>query len=283
MPGAGKILIVDDDPGLLESLHAALSPPHRVFTSRSGLEALEIVQQLDLDMVLLDYVLPDVSGLAILRVLKHAYPSLPVILMTAFGCEDVAIEALRGGVRDYLKKPIHLSDLRARVENLLAARQQRASLGAHVAWRIDPLVPSKEAVPHDANLRRAMAFIEARLHAELRLDQVAREAGMSKFHFCRHFKNVTGLTFREFLARRRIARAMELLRDRGRSFTEVYSDVGFKDPSHFGRVFRKLTGQRPSKFRRVAGEGTWGQVPPSEHRGLADSESPHAKKARTVE
>jgi AraC family transcriptional regulator len=109
-------------------------------------------------------------------------------------------------------------------------------------------------VPYEANLRRAMAFIETHLHTELRLDQVAREAGMSKFHFCRHFKNVADLTFREFLARRRIARGVELLRDRKRSVSDVYLDVGFKNLSHFSRVFLKVTGQSPSRFRRTTHE-----------------------------
>ena len=65
------------------------------------------------------------------------------------------------------------------------------------------------------------------------------------------FKSVTGLTFREFLTRRRIVRAIDLLRDQDRSLTDVYLDVGFKDLSHFSRVFRKVTGQSPSRFRRI--------------------------------
>ncbi len=248
----GSILIVDDDPGILEALRTALSPPHEVYTTQAGMEALSIVQQRALDMVLLDYVLPDISGLAVLRALKQAYPSLLVILMTGYGSEEVAVEALRGGVRDYLRKPVRLTDLKTRVENLLTAREQSANFGSHLPWSIDPPVPSAEPVPHEANLRRAVAFIEVHLHGELRLEEVAREAGMSKFHFCRHFKDVTGLTFREFLARRRIARAVELLRDRTRSVSEVYLDVGFKNLSHFSRVFLKLTGQSPSRYRQVA-------------------------------
>jgi YesN/AraC family two-component response regulator len=254
MPAPGRILIVDDDPGLLDSLQTALVPPHRVFTCRNGLDAFAIVQEQDPDLVLLDYILPDVSGLMVLRALKQAYPSIPVILMTAFGSEEIAIEAFRGGVRDYLKKPIRLSDLRSRVENLLAARRQTDGVASHAPWRINPPVSKSEVMRHEANLRRATVFIETHLHTELRLDQVAREAGMSKFRFCRRFKDDTGLTFREFLARRRIARAVELLRDQTRSVSEVYLDVGFKDASHFSRVFLKVTGQSPSRFRRTTHE-----------------------------
>lgn len=81
----------------------------------------------------------------------------------------------------------------------------------------------------------------------------ARATGMSKYHFCGRLRSCTGLSFREYLARGRIARAKELLRDRGRSITDIFPDVGFKDRTHFGRVFKKLEGQLPSEFRRRSG------------------------------
>jgi YesN/AraC family two-component response regulator len=262
MPAPGSILIVDDDPGLLQALSTALSPPHDVRTARTGVEALSIVQQRVPDMVLLDYVLPDVSGLAVLHALKQAYPILLTVLMTGFGSEDVAIKAFRGGVRDYLKKPIRLTDLRVLVEKLLEARRRSENLSPQDQWSIDSVPTRVENGPYDVSVRRAMAFIDRRLDTELRLDLVAREAGMSKFHFCRHFKEATGLTFREFLTRRRIARAVELLRDPTRLVSEVYLDVGFKNLSHFSRVFLKLTGQSPSRYRQIVGDPAREDVPP---------------------
>ncbi len=190
----------------------------------------------------------------ILSALRQAYPSLPVILMTGFGSEDVAVEAFRRGVRDYLKKPINPRDLVIQIEAHLAAHQQSDKPAPSLGWKVDRPPPVGDRATHDAGLQRAIAFIEGQLHTELRLDQVAREAGMSRFHFCRHFKEATGLTFREFLARRRIARAVVLLHDRTRSVSEVYLDVGFKNPSHFSRVFLKLTGQSPSRYRRTTEE-----------------------------
>ncbi len=262
MPAPGSILIVDDDPGLLEALRTALSPPHDVRAAPTGIEALSIVQQHPLDMVLLDYLLPDISGLVLLRVLKQAYASLLVVLMTGFGSEEVVIEALRGGAYDYLKKPISLTDIQSRVAKLLMARREARNSKPRLPWLLDPAQPRAKDGPHDASIRRAVALIDKQLHTEIRLDQVAREAGMSKFHFCRHFKHVTELTFREFLARRRIARAVELLRDQTRSVSEVYLDVGFKNLSHFSRVFLKLTGKSPSRYRRLAHEASSGDVPP---------------------
>lgn len=254
MPAAlGRILIVDEDPLVLEALSAALAPPYEVLRARTGLAAFELFGHQPLDLVLLDYVLPDVSGLAVLRALKQFFPWVPVVLMTGFGSEDVAVEAFRAGARDYLRKPISLRDLLTRVETLLAGRQQHGDRRSPVSLGTDPALAGAGLGPRGASFRRAIVFMEAHLDSHLSLDQVAREAGMSKFHFCRHFKTNTGLTFREFLAQRRIARATELLREGNRSVSEVYLDVGFKDLSHFGRVFRKITGQPPSRYRRLSG------------------------------
>jgi two-component system, response regulator YesN len=254
MAPSGSILIVDDDPAILEAVTTALVPPYRVLTAENGLDALGIVAQETLSLVLLDYMLPDASGLALLHAIQRIVPSLPIILMTGFGSEEVAVESFRSGVRDYLKKPFSIPNLVARVEKILRAPQRNARLDSSTVRGSEAVWPSAGSRFPDRGLQRAIAYVEAQLHTPLSLDRVAREAGMSKFHFCRVFKSVTGLTFGEFLARRRIVRAIDLLRDQDRSLTDVYLDVGFKDMSHFSRVFRKLTGHSPSRFRRIGAE-----------------------------
>jgi AraC-like DNA-binding protein len=171
--------------------------------------------------------------------------------MTGFGSEDVAVDSFRSGVRDYLKKPFTASDLLARVEEAL---RLDAGQGPTAPAGTQALESTRVAYEHrwyGENLQRALLFVEGHLNTTLSLDDVAREAGMSKFHFCRVIKRVTGLTFRAFLAHRRISQSIELLKDAQRSLTDVYLNVGFKDMSHFSRVFRRVTGKPPSRFRRT--------------------------------
>jgi len=255
---SGRILIVDDDPLILEALSAALPPPCEVLRARTGSAAVELFGHQPLDLVLLDYVLPDVSGLTILRAIKQVFPQVLVILITGFGSEDVAVEAFRAGARDYLRKPIRLQDLLTRVEALLAGRQPAGEPRSPVFLGAEPAIPDAGPRSFGGSFQRAIAFMEAHLDWHLSLEQVAREAGMSKFHFCRQFKDATGLTFREFLVRRRVACALGLLLDQDRSVSQVYLEVGFKDLGHFSRVFRKLTGQPPSRYRRLGGERAGG-------------------------
>jgi len=261
MGSAGTLLIVDDDPGVREALVTALSRTYQVRTAATASSALEALCIWSFDLVLLDYHLPDLPGTALLQVVKRFFPDTMIILITGVGSEEVAIQALRGGARDYLRKPIDVLDLHARIAGLLALRRVGTERRHHPFIResdsSDPLALqslSPENGDRARSILRGIRYIDAHLDSALRLEEVARAAGMSKSHFCRRFKACIGLSFREYLARRRIARAKELLRDHGRNITEVFRDVGFKDMTHFGRVFRKLEGQLPSEFRRSASD-----------------------------
>ncbi len=242
------VLIVDDDASLLEALTTALAPPLRVLTATTGRAACSILDRETVDLALIDYVLPDISGLALLRTVQKLCPELPIILITGFGSEDVAVEAFRCGVRDYIKKPFTISELVARFGRALSLATPGQGAQSADPPSADAAAPSSSG--RNKNLERAIRFVDAHLSEEILLDRVAQEAGMSKYHFCRVFKRHLGVTFRKFVASRRIGRAVELLRDGGRSVSEVYLDVGFKNISHFGRVFRQLIGRPPSSYRR---------------------------------
>jgi len=252
MSSSDRILIVDDDAALAETLSFALDAQYEVLTARTGLAAIELIAREHPDLVLLDHILPGMSGLVLLRSIKKLFPSVLVIVITAFGTEEVCTESFRGGARDYLKKPFKADDLLARIGHLLATRHHGGKPRAHLLLDPTPPPPDDGNGSKIASAQRAIAFIQGHLDEHLTLAQVSREAGMSKFHFCRSFKGFTGITFREYLARHRITRAVGLLRDRNRSVTDVCLEVGFEDLSHFGRVFRKITGQLPSTFRRSA-------------------------------
>lgn len=257
MATAGSILVVDDDAGVREALEATLSSHYQVHTAATATAALDVLATRQFDLILLDYRLPDIPGTSVLRAIKRFSPSTLVILMTGFGTEDVAVQALRGGARDYIRKPVDFRDLHTRIAALLALRR------ADVARRLGPLVSQADPAspgslpdpdPGKSEQRRAILkavrYVDEHLDAGLRLADVARASGMSKYHFCRHFKTVTGLYFREYLARRRINKAKELLQDASRSVGDIIREVGFKDMTHFGRVFKRIEGHLPSEFRR---------------------------------
>ena len=99
--------------------------------------------------------------------------------------------------------------------------------------------------------RRAKEIIEANLVGEISLTELARECCLSASHFSRAFRDTVGISPHQWLLRRRIEKAKQLLRNRQLSLSEVALDCGFADQSHFTRVFTKLSGTSPGAWRRL--------------------------------
>ena len=95
-------------------------------------------------------------------------------------------------------------------------------------------------------------WMDAHSHQPLNLDDAAREASLSPFHFLRLFSNVLGVTPHQYLLRSRLRHAARLLADDSRPITDVALDVGFNDVSNFVRTFHRAAGVSPRRFRQAA-------------------------------
>jgi AraC-like DNA-binding protein/ligand-binding sensor protein len=109
------------------------------------------------------------------------------------------------------------------------------------------LLEQSESEP--AMIVKARQFVSAHLAEPIELNQVAAHVGVSQFHFCRLFKQSTGLTFKQYLTRRRIEWAKCRLRKPNARVTEVAYDVGFGSLSQFNRSFQQVAGTSPSDWR----------------------------------
>ncbi len=98
-------------------------------------------------------------------------------------------------------------------------------------------------------IRRAKDYVASHQSDPIKLGQIARALNISTFHFCRTFKQTTGLTFVEYLSRVRIERAKVLLHKNDLRVSEIAYEVGFQSITHFNRIFRKLVGHSPTQYR----------------------------------
>ncbi len=121
------ILVVEDDApirrGLVDALRFA---GHEVRACGSGDEAMRLLRELPLDLMLLDVMLPGSDGFAVLEAARRDDASLPVIMVTARGAEDDRVRGLRGGADDYVVKPFSARELLARVEAVLRRAPERS-------------------------------------------------------------------------------------------------------------------------------------------------------------
>jgi two-component system copper resistance phosphate regulon response regulator CusR len=116
----GNLLLVEDDPALGKRLRAGLREEgYRVVLARSGREALEQDRREAFSLIILDWMLPDLDGLAVLRRLREGGRSIPVLMLTARGETEDRVLGLDSGADDYLVKPFALTELLARLRTLL--------------------------------------------------------------------------------------------------------------------------------------------------------------------
>lgn len=143
-----KILIVDDDPKTVDLIRLALEKEHfEALGASEGVEALNLARYASPDLIILDWMLPQVSGLDLCRIVR-AESTIPVIMLTAKATEEDKLLGLRLGVDDYLTKPFSLRELVARVRVVLRrtyqseerlatlrARDLVIDVQAHEVWR----------------------------------------------------------------------------------------------------------------------------------------------------
>ena len=120
---SGKILVVDDEPALLQGLTYALKREHfDVQTAADGESALQAARERDFDLIILDLMLPKVSGVEVCRQLR-AESAVPIIMLTAKDSEVDKVVGLEVGADDYVTKPFSALELLGRVRALLRRRE----------------------------------------------------------------------------------------------------------------------------------------------------------------
>ena len=114
-----RVLVVDDDKLICWSISKALeSQGYQVFVAETGEEAVKIFRETDPDVALVDYKLPDTSGLDLLKEIKSQNPNSFVAIMTAYGTIDTAVEAMKLGAFDFITKPIDMEELKLKVQKI---------------------------------------------------------------------------------------------------------------------------------------------------------------------
>ena len=203
-------------------------------------------------LVLIDCGFRTREGLALLKQIKKFCPSTMVVIINEKTSEESVIEAFQAGARYYLRKPVSISRLRSISNELLKLKRMS---GENRAPYIDEGMPDTAPTGEistgmPANIIRVVHFVEENLGSELDLETLAKEGHLSKFQFCRAFKQYLGMSPMNFVNSMRVSRAKELLRRDDLNITQVAMNVGFRDHGTFVNAFKKRTGFLPSEFKK---------------------------------
>ena len=139
-----RVLVVEDSLDIMSFLAEDILPYHgyQVVTAQNGKQALNRLSSENLDLLLVDLELPDMSGMDIVRTVQEGDGEIPIVLMTAYGSESIAVEAFRQGVRDYIIKPFSTEQVLGVIERTLTEtrlRRETVALTASLQQSVEQL------------------------------------------------------------------------------------------------------------------------------------------------
>ena len=245
------IVIAEDDSEIRDYLVQELSADYKVVGCENGKKAFAEVLKTTPDLLISDIMMPEMDGNTLCSKVKTnpATSHVPVILLTAKNREEDQLEGLETGADAYIVKPFNMDILRRTIINLIHTHQMlRLKYG-----RNDDLEKKVDDVqiqsPDDKLMERVMQVINKNIgNAELSVDDIAEEVGISRVHLHRKMKELTGQTPHDFIRNIRLKQAANLLTTQNMNITEVMYACGFNNPASFSTIFKKFYGMSPREY-----------------------------------
>lgn len=188
----------------------------------------------DIALVLLCH-MPDFPCIDLLKYLKLIEPSIPIIIITDHGSEELAATVFKMGASDYLKKSSFLRESKVIFDKLSSP----------------PISAIKEQRKSIYNLYKAIEYINENYCSRIKLCNVAKEAGMSVSNFERTFKTTMGMKFSAYINKLRIAKAADMLKKTNYSIFDIAFACGYTNQFHFSRTFKKIMKISPINYKKT--------------------------------
>ncbi|PFP24954.1 DNA-binding response regulator [Bacillus sp. AFS073361] len=249
------ILIVDDEPrtrqGLKKTLDTWANGQYKINTASNGDEAIELMKQHKVHILITDIHMPEITGLQLLKIAKEQNISPVIIVISAYSEFEYAQEALRLGVINYLLKPISKKALIEAVEEAVQTVEKKERAGLIEKVVDTKLVAANAQIPSNREpVREAIDYINNHLKNELSQKEVADHVHLNPSYLSVLFKEHVKLTFSEYVTRRRIQRAKELLVSTNLPINDIAEESGYKTAKYFIKIFKELEGMTPSAYRK---------------------------------
>lgn len=243
------ILVVEDNLEMLDFVSRKMMTHYNVNRAMDGMEAIKVLNDVEVDLVISDIMMPNMDGMELLKTIKShlEYSHIPVVLLTAKSNLQSKVEGLELGADAYVEKPFSLEYLQAQVQSLLKNRQLVKELFAK-----RPLADSKVVALTQMDelfLNKVNEVIESNLtNLQFSVDILAEKLNMSRSSLHRKIKGVMDLTPNDYIKVYRLKKAAVLLRESGYRVNEIASLTGFTSSSYFTKCFQQYFQMLPKEF-----------------------------------
>ncbi|GGH39429.1 response regulator transcription factor [Paenibacillus segetis] len=260
------ILIVDDElrsrEGMKKILEVWAAGQYEILTASNGVAAMQILEETPVELMITDIRMPEISGLALVSQMREKgiqrQPS--VILISGHAEFEYAQQAIHLSVVDYLLKPASRDKLIASVENALKAGEEQEHI-VFMRKMTDPqlMVIRKEEAALSDPVREAMHYVEMHIEQAISLQEVAGHVHLNGSYFSSLFKEQCQMNFSEYVARRKLQKAKELLLKTNLPIAEIASRTGYQTVKYFNKLFKEYDGMSPGQYRSMR-NGTEGHI-----------------------
>ncbi|MDE5669183.1 MAG: response regulator, partial [Duncaniella sp.] len=250
---AKRILIVDDDTELRQYINRHLEElGYKTVTASDGSQAMKIVTEDSIDLVVCDVKMPVMDGLTFLRLVRNNINlhHIPVIILSSKSDIADRIEGWDRGADGYLSKPFSISELDSLIDSLIDNRLRLKGKYSGVQ-DTESSTPVPEIKGYDETLmERIISIINDNIdNPGLNVEMLGQSAGISRVHLHRKLKDLIGMTPSNFIRNTRLKQACILLQKPDVEVTQIAYAVGFTSQTYFSTAFKKFTGFSPSEYR----------------------------------
>ncbi len=247
-----KLLVVEDNLELLMLMQQLLKTTYRVYIARNGKEAMKVIKEKELDLIISDVMMPEMDGLELTRTIKGDpnYSHLPIILLTAKTQEQDVKEALQYGADEYLRKPFRLGDLKLRIDNIIENRKRMQTELSQMTEEEVVKTIAKTPSPDEIFVNQALELVHAHIDDEsYDRDALAADMGASASTLYNKLRSITGMHVSAFIRDIRMKEAKRLaMANPNLRVSDLAYSVGFHDPRYFATCFKKQFGTQPKEF-----------------------------------
>ena len=253
-------LLVEDDEAIRQYVHSELSGDLVIQACTNGQEAWDYLMQHPgkVDLVISDIMMPVMDGMTLCQKIKANFTTnhIPVLLMTALGSDADRIAGITNGADAYISKPFNIDVLHTTAIQLMKSRQVLQGK-FHGDRQQEEKIDRVEVESADESLmRRVMKVINENMdNSELSVEVIADKVGISRVHFYRKMKDLTGQAPRDYVKYVRLKEAARLLSEKKLDITGVSIATGFKTLSSFSTSFKGLYGMSPTEWVKRHEEG----------------------------
>ena len=245
-----SLLIVEDNPELLMLMHQLLATYYNIYIAQNGYEALEMIHQKPIDLIISDIMMPGMDGYELTKQIKEDpdYAYLPIVLLTAKRDMDDEQRALLLGADDFLNKPFKLKELKIRVDNIIQNRKRIKTENKHVEDLEEE--PPRELTADELFLQRTRQMVLDHLEDDdYDRDALASDMGASASTLYNKLRAIANVNVTTFIRGIRMDEAKRIATENPDiRISDLAYRVGFRDPRYFSTTFKKHFGMQPTEF-----------------------------------